>query len=121
MLKFLASYVVVFGALYAWGYTSESAWLRYEERGAAWLAALLVGEPTLCAWVVAEVVDRARPRRAFDARVRRPWTLVFAGLAAAVLGVLLATPLITLVDWLGGAASTGIAPAGGAGAGRAGV
>ena len=111
MLKFLAAYLAVFAALYAWGYGSESGWLRYEQHGAAWLAALLIGEPTLCAWVVAEVIDRARPRRAFDTRVGRPWTLVSAGLSAAVLSVLLATPLITLVEWLGDGASLAIASA----------
>jgi hypothetical protein len=98
MLRFLASFAAVFTGLFLWGYLAENDWQRYQERGAAWLAALLVGVPVVCAWFVAEVIERSRPRRAFDARVRRGWTLVFAGLVAGLFSALLATPTIVLLE-----------------------
>jgi hypothetical protein len=114
MLRFLLSFTAVFGALFAWGSTAESGRLKLQEHGTLWLAAVLIGLPVACAWGVAELIDKRRPRRAFDARAKRPWTLVFAGLASGVLSVVIATPLITLVDWTSDAVSISAAAMAGA-------
>jgi hypothetical protein len=102
MLKFLLSFTVVF-------VVAEAEVLRYQERGVVWLASLLLGLPVACAWGVAEAIDKTRPRRVFDPRVRRAWTLVFTGLAGGVLSVVIATPLITLLDQVSDAVSIGAA------------
>jgi hypothetical protein len=113
MLKFLLSFAGVFAGLFAWGVIADAQVLKYQERGVLWLATLLIALPTAYAWGVAEVLDRARPRKAFDPRAKRPWTLVFAGLASGLLSVVIATPLITLLQSMSDATMIGIASAAG--------
>ncbi len=109
MLKFLLSFAAVFTGFFAWGVIAEAEVLKYQERGVLWLATLLIALPTACAWGVAEAVDRLVPRKAFDPRAKRPWTLVFAGLASGLLSVVFATPLITLLQSMSDAAMVGVA------------
>lgn len=98
MLRFLFSFLAVWTAMFLWaefGYRDP-----FMPAGVAdgRLAALLLGIPCMCACAAAELLDRIRPRRVFDPRVRRPWALVTAGMGAGVLSVLFATPLIVWLD-----------------------
>ena len=109
MLKFLLSFAAVFTALFIWGWVAQAEWLRYQARGVLWLATLLIALPSGGAWLAMEVMERIRPRRAFDPRVKRPRTLVLAGVVSGLLGVVLATAMITLVDKLSDAVALGAA------------
>lgn len=59
------------------------------------LAAVL---PLVASWLVADVLDRLRPRLAFDPRTPRPLTTTIAGLATGASGVVLGAALITFLE-----------------------
>lgn len=68
--------------------------------------------PVLATWLAAELVDAAFHKRLFDRRVRRPLRCAAAGACAGLLGVLLATLMLVLLDRaLPDALLTGIAAA----------
>jgi hypothetical protein len=98
VFKFLLAYAAVFVPLFAWGVFGERDPFIYTDMGTGQLAALLVGVPCLGAWIAAEALERIRPRRVFDPRVHRAWTLLFAGVGAGILSVLFATPMIVWLD-----------------------
>lgn len=87
--QFLIAFGVAFMLRFLSGLFLEGGWLR-EPSMAAWQRIpVTVGLPLAVAGVVLLVLHRVSPRRLFDPRVRRPWTLwvlgLGAGLAAAVL------------------------------------
>src|SRR4051812_50190959 len=99
--------MAVFAGLLAWAYVAQPEYMRASTGGLVRLSALMVGLPVVGGWVVVEVMERVRPRRVFDARVKRGGTLVLAGLAAGLVSVVAATPLVALVQWLNDAAAMG--------------
>jgi hypothetical protein len=111
MLRFLFSFLAVWIAMFLWAELGVTDPFMPAGVSGGWLAALLVGIPCVSACAVAELLERVRPRRVFDARVHRSWTLIFAGVVAGVLSVLFATPMIVWLDsrasdgWLLAAAS----------------
>jgi hypothetical protein len=98
MLRFLFSFLAVWVGMVLWAELGDTSPFVLSRFGDGRLAALLLGIPCLSALAVAELVDRARPRRIFDARVRRSRALMVAGVAAGLLSVLLSTPLIMWLD-----------------------
>ena len=61
------------------------------------LTGLLLALPLGVSWIVAECVERWSPRRAFDPRLQRGWTLLSAGLVAGVTANVLTTVMLALV------------------------
>src|SRR5688572_8425235 len=54
--------------------------------------------PTLATWVSAELINAAFHKRLLDRRVRRRASCIAAGLGAGVLGVLIGTLMLILLD-----------------------
>jgi hypothetical protein len=98
MLRFLLAFASVYVSLWVWAVYADSDPFGFGRVGAGRLAAILVGVPCVTAWGAAELLERIRPRRVFDARVRRSWTRILAGFGAGLLSVVLVTPMIVWLD-----------------------
>src|SRR4051812_12254861 len=109
MFKFLLAFSSVFAGLFVWAVCSGPAYFYSGRPGGLWLAALMVGVPSACAWIATEAIERTRPRRLFYPRVNRPGSLVVAGLAAGVIGVLVAVPMVVYDAYIPNAAAMGLA------------
>jgi hypothetical protein len=97
MISFLGGIAATYSALLAWALVAQPVWLRYELDGAwLWLALIIVIIPVCCAWVAAELVNLASPRRIFDRRLGRWRSRLFLGLIAGTLGVAIGAVVLAL-------------------------
>lgn len=98
MIRFVMGCGVVWVGLFVWAVLDRTDGAAAFEGGWAIIAAKLLGVPLAGAWFTAELLDRWRPRRVFDARVGRPFAPLIAGLGVGVLGALLTAGLFALAE-----------------------
>lgn len=98
MIRFIVGCGAVWAGLFAWAAFDRVEGAAAIEVGLTLIAAKMLGVPLVAAWFTAELLDRWRPRRVFDARVRRPLAPLIAGFGAGVLGALLTAGLFALAE-----------------------
>lgn len=100
MLRFITGFAVVWAALLAWALLDQRDWFWAQAVGQQWpfVAAKLLGLPVAVGWFTADLLERRRPRRLFDARVRRPMAPILVGALAAVIAVVLAAGQLAVLQ-----------------------
>ncbi|MCC6660017.1 MAG: hypothetical protein IT437_03935 [Phycisphaerales bacterium] len=99
MLRYVTSFGAVWVGMFAWALLDRRDWAWQTAAGGQWALVLvkLVGAPLVAAWFTLDLLERRRPRLAFDARVRSraPWVM---GLLAGAASVLLAAATLALAQ-----------------------
>lgn len=108
MSRFMLGMTVVFGVLFAFGLFVAEEWLRNDREELLHLAAVVLVAPLAAGWAGAMLVERWRPRRWFDERVRVPALLFVRGVGAGLLAAGAAAMVIGFVDgWVADAGLVG--------------
>ncbi len=91
------------GALLAWALLDQRDWYWSQAVGQQWglVAAKLLGLPVAAGWFAADLLERRRPRRIFDSRIRRPMAPIALGVLAGIVGVLLSGAAFAVMQALG--------------------
>ena len=92
MLCFMAGFILPLVAVLVWALTHDVSGIWWQARpDPAHAAAMLVGLPVVTAWICLELVDRVRPRRAFDGRSKACLARTLCGCTASIASAVLAT------------------------------
>src|SRR5512140_711481 len=98
MPLFIAGFALIFSGLLGWSLGTEFNWLRYESASIPYLLAAIVIAPSLAAWITAETLPLASPRRVFDRRRRTHLARFTLGFATGLGSALVAAAALPWAD-----------------------